>query len=143
MCIGILFLLWPSTQSGTVDCKQVKVHHIFFLRSAHISFIWYQKRIVNLYTIIQKIHFLPFGMPHGGLVRILSKKSKSNFRAGGKVNPTWADVSAKLINNVQRVSHCVADMFKVLILLILTWNPDDVSLLVLTKTKINVSKFPL
>ena len=32
---------------------------------------------------------LPFGIPHGALVRTLSKKSKSYSRAGGKVRPTW------------------------------------------------------
>ena len=40
--------------------------------------------------IVNDIIFsLPFGIPHGGLVRTLSKKSKSYSRAGGKVRPTW------------------------------------------------------
>ena len=46
---------------------------------------------------------LPFGIPHGGLVRIASKKSKSYWRAGGNVRPTWAqhllEVKARMIPN--------------------------------------------
>ena len=40
----------------------------------------------------QKCLCLPFGIPQGGRVLTLSRKSRSYFRAGGKVKPTWARV---------------------------------------------------
>lgn len=60
---------------------------------------------------------LPLGIPHGGFVRTLSKKSKSYFLAGGNDSPTWPLTGRTEVNikrpHVVRNSSCCALMIDI------------------------------
>ena len=64
-----------------------------FYVSIHLASNWIMKHqwkiIINRWRNA-KYKNIPFGMPHGGFVLELSKKSRSYFRAGGYVRATWA-----------------------------------------------------
>ena len=51
------------------------------------------------------MNVLPLGIPQGGLVLTLSKKSKSYCRAGGNVNATWHVTFCDTITNKQAIKQ--------------------------------------
>lgn len=71
------------------------------------SFPWLVKKNGNIFCPFIGVMDLPFGMPHGPFVRVLSKKSRSYFRAGGYVNATCA-----LINGEQLKTSTVSTNVK-------------------------------
>lgn len=68
--------------------------------------IW-EGRDLQLQTIadLSVAGCLPLGIPQGPLVRELSKKSKSYFRAGGNVSATWPDVWSTSTANVATATN--------------------------------------
>lgn len=69
------------------------------------SFVHFESMDVEkiYYFIDNTVFCLPFGMPHGPFVRVLSKKSKSYIRAGGYVNATCA-----LANEMQLMTNTIS-----------------------------------